>query len=59
MFKTTRCSFMSTYMNSIEITNQKPTIAAQKLKRKEHSIPLKKIIKLQGKKPKEVQGKVF
>lgn len=40
-------------MNLMIITNQKPTMDTQKLKIKEHKIPLKKIIKPQRQKQKE------
>ena len=53
LFKTTRYSYRSTYMNPIITKNQKSTIDTQKLERQEHSILLKKITKLQGKKQKE------
>ena len=35
-FKTSRCSYRSTYMNPMVSTNQRPIIDSQKLKRKDH-----------------------
>ena len=49
LFKTSRYSYWSTHMNHMVITNQRPTIDTQQLKK---SVPLK-IIKSQGKKLKE------
>ena len=53
-FKTSRYSNRPTYMNPMVTTNQRPIMDAQKLKKKRNtSILLEIIIKLQGKKQKE------
>ena len=57
VFKTTRCSFRSTYMNSIETTNQKPTIVVQKLKRKNHKHTTKENHQTTRKETKRSTGK--
>ena len=51
-FKRSKYSFMSTYVNSMVITNQISTTETQKLERKEHKHTLNKTIKPQGKKQK-------
>ena len=57
LFKTSRYSYRLTYMNHMVTTNRKPKIDTQKLERKEHKQPLKKIIKPQEKKQREEQNK--
>ena len=55
-FKTSRYSYRSIHMNFMVDTNQKPTTDTQKPKEMNRNIPLKKIIKSQGKKIKEKNG---
>ena len=49
-FKTSRYSYRSTFMYAMVTANQKPTINAQNKGERNTSKPLKKVIKLQGKK---------
>ena len=58
-FKTGRDSYRSTYMNPMVTTNQKPTIATHKLKRKEHkhtSKEYKQTTKIETKKRRNKEG---
>ena len=56
-FKTSGCNYVSTYMDSMATTNQEHTMDTQKQKLMNSSIPLRKIIKPQGKQQKEELNK--